>query len=66
VSSFQDLETLAEMVGFKYASVSVDTQTRQVTLQCEDYDGSTLTVEAQTIDAAMAEMMEKLNQIVGN
>lgn len=66
MSSFQDLETLAEMVGFKYASVSVDTETRQVTLQCEDHDGSTLTVEAKTIDSAMAEMMERLNQIVGN
>ena len=66
MSAFQDLETMAEMVGFKYASISVDTETKQVTLQCEDQDGSTITVEGQTIDSAMVQMIERLHQIAGN
>jgi hypothetical protein len=65
MSSFQDLETMANMVGFKFATVSVDAETKQVTLQCEDYDGGTITVDSQSIDSAMEKMIDKLHQIAG-
>jgi hypothetical protein len=66
MSAFQDLETMANMVGFKFASVSVDTETKQVTLQCEDYDGGTITVDSQSIDSAMEKMIDRLHHLAGN
>lgn len=62
--SLSDLETFAAMVGFRYASMSVDTVSLRVTLQCEDHDGMTLTVEAANADEAMAHMMAKLGALV--
>jgi hypothetical protein len=62
--SLAELETFAAMVGFRYASMSVDTVTLRVTLQCEDHDGMTLTVEADNADSAMAGMMAKLGSLV--
>lgn len=65
MSALQDLETMAEMVGFKYASLSVDVESKEVTLQCEDRDGTTLTVQSPSIDSAMVAMMDRLHQIAG-
>ena len=62
--SLGELETFAAMVGFRYANMSVDTVTLRVTLQCEDHDGMTLTVEADNADGAMAAMMVKLGSLV--
>lgn len=64
MSDMTDLETMAEMVGFKYASVSIDTESRQVTLQCEDHDGNKLTTTGVNIDAAMGAMMVKLGSMM--
>jgi len=64
MSDMTDLETMAEMVGFRYASVSIDTVSRRVTLQCEDHDGTTITTEAESIDAAVAAMMVKLGSMM--
>jgi hypothetical protein len=64
MSSLTDLETMAEMVGFRYASLVVDTATGKVTLQCEDHDGTTLTVDSQTVDGAMLEMIAKLGTMI--
>jgi hypothetical protein len=64
MSSLTDLETMAEMVGFRYASLVVDTATSKVTLQCEDHDGSTLTVESDTVDGAMLAMIAKLGTMI--
>ena len=47
-----ELETFAAMVGFHYASVSVEVGTGRVTLQCEDLDG------------AMVAMMAKLGALI--
>jgi len=62
--SLGELETFAAMVGFRYASMTVDTVSLRVTLQCEDHDGMTLTVEADNADSAMAGMMAKLASLV--
>jgi hypothetical protein len=64
MSSLTDLETMAEMVGFRYASLVVDTATGKVTLQCEDHDGNTLTVEAESVDDAMLNMIGKLGTMI--
>ena len=64
MSSLTDLETMAEMIGFRYASLVVDTATSKVTLQCEDHDGSTLTVESDTVDGAMLAMSAKLGTMI--
>lgn len=64
MSSLTDLETMAEMVGFRYASLVVDTATGKVTLQCEDHDGTTLTVEAESVDDAMLNMIGKLATMI--
>ena len=60
MSELSELETMAEMVGFRYANCSIDTETRKVTLQCEDHDGQTLTLEADSLSNAMSAMMVKL------
>jgi hypothetical protein len=62
--SLGELETFAAMVGFRYASMTVDTVSLRVTLQCEDHDGMTLTVKADNADSAMAAMMAKLASLV--
>ena len=64
MSELSELETMAEMVGFRYANCSIDTETRKVTLQCEDHDGQTLTVEADTLSNAMGAMMVKLGAML--
>ena len=64
MSDMTDLETMAEMVGFRYANCSVDTLTNRVTLQCEDHDGQTLTVESDSIGNAMSAMMVKLGSML--
>ena len=64
MSSLTDLETMAEMVGFRYASLVVDTATGKVRLQCEDHDGTTLTVEAESVDDAMLNMIGKLATMI--
>jgi hypothetical protein len=64
MSELSELETMAEMVGFRYANCSIDTETRKVTLQCEDHDGQTLTVEADTLSNAMGAMMLKLGAML--
>ena len=64
MSELSELETMAEMVGFRYANCSIDTDTRKVTLQCEDHDGQTLTVEADTLSNAMGAMMVKLGAML--
>lgn len=64
MSELSELETMAEMVGFRYANCSIDTVTRKVTLQCEDYDGQTLSVEADTLNDAMTAMMVKLGSMM--
>jgi hypothetical protein len=64
MSDMGDLETMAEMVGFRYANCAIDTVTRRVTLQCEDHDGQTLTVEADSISDAMSAMMVKLGSML--
>jgi hypothetical protein len=64
MSELSELETMAEMVGFRYANCSIDTETRKVTLQCEDHDGQTLTVEADTLSNAMSAMMVKLGAML--
>jgi hypothetical protein len=64
MSELSELETMAEMVGFRYANCSIDTETRKVTLQCEDHDGQTLTVEADTLSNAMGAMMVKLGSML--
>ena len=64
MSELSELETMAEMVGFRYANCSIDTETRKVTLQCEDHDGQTLTVEADNISDAMSAMMVKLGAML--
>jgi hypothetical protein len=55
---------MAEMVGFRYANCSIDTVSRKVTLQCEDHDGQTLSVEANTLNDAMSAMMVKLGSML--
>jgi hypothetical protein len=64
MSELSELETMAEMVGFRYANCAIDTETRKVTLQCEDHDGQTLTVEADSISDAMNAMMVKLGAML--
>jgi hypothetical protein len=64
MSELSELETMAEMVGFRYANCTIDTETRKVTLQCEDHDGQTLTVEADTLSNAMGAMMVKLGAML--
>ena len=64
MSELSELETMAEMVGFRYANCSIDTETRKVTLQCEDHDGQTLTVEADTLSNAMSARMVKLGSML--
>jgi hypothetical protein len=64
MSDLTDLETMAEMVGFRYANCSIDTVSRKVTLQCEDHDGQTLSVEANTLNDAMSAMMVKLGSML--
>jgi len=64
MSDMSDLETMAALVGFKYASVSIDTQSREVTLQCEDHDGNTLTASGADISAAMSAMMVRLGSMM--
>ena len=64
MSDLTDLETMAEMVGFRYANCAIDTVTRKVTLQCEDHDGQTLSVEADTLNDAMTAMMVKLGSMM--
>jgi hypothetical protein len=64
MSDLTDLETMAEMVGFRYANCSIDTVSRKVTLQCEDHDGQTLSVEADTLNDAMSAMMVKLGSML--
>ncbi len=64
MSELSELETMAEMVGFRYANCAIDTVTRRVTLQCEDHDGQTLTVEADTLSDAMSAMMVKLGSML--
>lgn len=64
MSNLTDLETMAEMVGFRYASLVVDTATGKVTLQCEDHDSNTLTVEAESVDEAMLNMIGKLGTMI--
>ena len=64
MSDLTDLETMAALVGFKYASVSISTETREVTLQCEDHDGNALTTTGADIDAAMTAMMVKLGSMM--
>ena len=59
-----DLETSAAMVGFHYASVSVDLVTKAVTVQCEDADGQCLTAEGADVDAAVHAMTAKLAALV--
>jgi len=59
-----ELETFAAMVGFHYASVSIEVGTGRVTLQCEDRDGQTLTADGTDIDGAMAAMMVKLGALI--
>jgi hypothetical protein len=64
MSDLTDLETMAALVGFKYASVSISTETREVTLQCEDHDGNTLTATGVDITAAMSAMMVTLGSMM--
>ena len=64
MSELSELETMAEMVGFRYANCAIDTVTRKVTLQCEDYDGQTLTVEGDNLNDAMSAMMVKLGSML--
>ena len=64
MSNLTDLETMAEMVGFRYASLVVDTASGKVTLQCEDHDNNTLTVEAESVDDAMLNMIGKLGTMI--
>jgi len=64
MSELSELETMAEMVVFRYANCTIDTVTRKVTLQCEDHDGQTLTVEADTLSNAMGAMMVKLGAML--
>jgi hypothetical protein len=64
MSDMTDLETMAALVGFKYASVSINTETREVTLQCEDHDGNTLTATGHDITAAMSAMMVRLGSMM--
>lgn len=64
MSELSELETMAEMVGFRYANCTIDTETRKVTLQCEDHDGQTLTVESDTLSNAMGAMMVKLGAML--
>lgn len=64
MSDLTDLETMAALVGFKYASVSINTESREVTLQCEDHDGNQLTTTGIDIDAAMSAMMVKLGSMM--
>jgi hypothetical protein len=64
MSELSELETMAEMVGFRYANCSIDTVTRKITLQCEDHDGQTLSVEADTLNDAMSAMMVKLGAML--
>jgi alkaline phosphatase len=52
------------MVGFHYASVSVDLVTKAVTVQCEDADGQCLTAEGADVDAAVHAMTAKLAALV--
>lgn len=64
MSELTDLETMAALVGFKYASISIDTETKVVTLQCEDHEGETLTAEGDSITGAMGAMMVKLGTLI--
>ena len=64
MSELSELETMAEMVGFRYANCAIDTVTRKVTLQCEDHDGQALTVEGETLSDAMSAMMVKLGSML--
>jgi hypothetical protein len=59
-----ELETFAAMVGFHYASVSIEVGSGRVTLQCEDRDGQTLTADGADIDGAMVAMMAKLGALI--
>jgi hypothetical protein len=64
MSELGDLQMMAEMVGFRYANCNIDTVSGRVTLQCEDYDGNTLTAEGENLNEAMGGMMARLGAII--
>jgi hypothetical protein len=64
MSAFGDLQTMCDMVGFRYATLSVDSMNGMVTLQCEDHDGQTITVEAVDTDAALMAMIQRLGSMI--
>jgi hypothetical protein len=64
MSELADLQMMAEMVGFRYANCAIDTVSGRVTLQCEDYDGNTLTAEGDNLNDAMSGMMQRLGAII--
>lgn len=64
MSELGDLQMMAEMVGFRYANCAIDTVSGRVRLQCEDYDGNTLTAEGENLSEAMGGMMAKLGAII--
>lgn len=60
MKSFEELETTAALLGFRNVTISVDVETRAVTLQCEDADGNKITVEVDAVQTAIDRMHGRL------
>jgi hypothetical protein len=60
MSTFEELETSASMLGFRNVTISVDVETRVVILQCEDADGNKMTVEVDGVQVAIDRMHARL------
>jgi hypothetical protein len=66
MSTFEELETSAAMLGFQNVTISVDVETRVVILQCEDADGNKVTVEVDGVQVAIDRMHARLAALLNS
>lgn len=66
MSTFEELETSAAMLGFRNVTISVDVETRVVILQCEDAEGNKMTVEVDGVQTAIDRMHAKLATLLNS
>ena len=66
MSTFEELETSAAMLGFRNVTISVDVETRVVILQCEDAEGNKMTVEVDGVQVAIDRMHAKLAALLNS
>lgn len=63
MSSFNldNLETTAKMLGYGNVTVSVDMNSRIVSVTCEDADGNLMRVDVEGVQAAIDAMQTRLS-----